>query len=90
MCGTTCAIALIGVAIIAIRRAPRIEVGAYRLYFYSHEPNEPPPVHVDRDRNTCKIWLNDLALASSLGFQSAELRTVEKLDQDNRLILLEA
>jgi hypothetical protein len=64
--------------------------GPYRLYFYSHEPNEAPHVHVDRDRSTCKIWLNDVALASSLGFQSAELRTIEKLVQDNRLMLLEA
>ncbi len=64
--------------------------GPYRLYFYSHEPNEPPHVHVDRDRSTCKIWLNDVALASSLGFQSAELRTIEKLVQGNRLMLLEA
>lgn len=23
--------------------------GPYRLYFYSHEPNESPHVHVDRD-----------------------------------------
>ena len=22
--------------------------GPYRIYFYSHEPNEPPHVHVDR------------------------------------------
>jgi len=23
--------------------------GPYRVYFYSHEPNEPPHVHVDRE-----------------------------------------
>lgn len=23
--------------------------GPYRVYFYSHEPNEPPHVHVERD-----------------------------------------
>ena len=23
--------------------------GPYRFYFYSHEPNEPPHVHVDHD-----------------------------------------
>jgi Domain of unknown function (DUF4160) len=31
--------------------------GAYRFYFYSHEPNEPPHIHVDRDRLSAKFWL---------------------------------
>lgn len=26
-----------------------LRVGPYRFYFYSHEPNEPPHVHIDRD-----------------------------------------
>ena len=25
---------------------------AFRFYFYSHEPNEPPHIHVDRDEDT--------------------------------------
>ena len=25
--------------------------GPYRIYFWSHAPNEPPHVHVDRDAN---------------------------------------
>ncbi|MCX5958528.1 MAG: DUF4160 domain-containing protein [Cyanobacteria bacterium] len=29
----------------------------YRIYFYSREPNEPPDVHVDRDKASCKVWL---------------------------------
>ncbi|HKI37036.1 MAG TPA: DUF4160 domain-containing protein [Gemmataceae bacterium] len=28
--------------------------GPYRFYFYSHEPNEPPHVHVDRDDLSAK------------------------------------
>jgi hypothetical protein len=31
-------------------------VGPYRLYFHSHEPNEPPHVHVDRDDQSAKFW----------------------------------
>jgi Domain of unknown function (DUF4160) len=64
--------------------------GPYRVYFYSHEPNEPPHVHVDRDQATCKIWLNPVALASSLGFSAAELRVVERLVSSNRAMLLTA
>jgi Domain of unknown function (DUF4160) len=26
-----------------------LRAGPYRFYFYSHEPNEPPHIHVDRD-----------------------------------------
>jgi hypothetical protein len=29
--------------------------GPYRFYFYSHEPNEPPHVHVDRDDRSAKF-----------------------------------
>ncbi|HET9305930.1 MAG TPA: DUF4160 domain-containing protein [Candidatus Sulfotelmatobacter sp.] len=32
--------------------------GPYRFYFYSHEPNEPPHIHVDRDDLSAKFWLN--------------------------------
>ena len=29
--------------------------GPYRFYFYSHEPNEAPHVHVDRDDQSAKL-----------------------------------
>jgi hypothetical protein len=41
--------------------------GPYRLYFYSHEPNEPPHVHVDRDDQSAKFWLTPIGLAVNLG-----------------------
>ena len=34
--------------------------GPYRFYFFSHEPNEPPHVHIDRDEATAKVWLDSL------------------------------
>ena len=58
--------------------------------FYSQEPNEPPHVHVDRDKASCKVWLGPVALASSLGFKANELREVERLVSSNRAILLKA
>ncbi|MCT4365263.1 MAG: DUF4160 domain-containing protein [Synechococcaceae cyanobacterium MAG-AL1] len=64
--------------------------GPYRLYFYSHEPNEPPHIHVDRDQASCKLWLTPVALSSSLGFRARELREIERLVSMNRAILLEA
>jgi hypothetical protein len=64
--------------------------GPYRVYFYIHEPNEPPHVHVDRDKASCKVWLAPVALASSLGFSARELREIEQLVSLNRAILLKA
>jgi hypothetical protein len=64
-------------------------VGPYRFYFYSHEPNEPPHMHVDRDDQSAKFWLAPVALARNLGFGPAELRRVHRLVVENRTFLLE-
>jgi len=64
-------------------------VGAYRIYFHSHEPNEPPHVHVDRDDQSAKFWLDPVALARNLGFGPVELRRVHQLVAENRKSMLE-
>ena len=64
--------------------------GPCRVYVYSHEPNDPPDVHVDRDKASCQVWLAPVALASSLGFSARELREIERLVSLNRAILLKA
>jgi len=63
--------------------------GPYRVYFFSHEPNEPPHVHVDHDDKSAKFWLEPVALASNFGFARHELRKVQGLIEDNRKKLLE-
>jgi hypothetical protein len=64
--------------------------GPYRFYFYSHEPNEPPHVHIDRDDQSCKFWIQNVGLARNLGFSAKELRDLERLVIDNQQRLLEA
>ena len=64
--------------------------GPYRIYFYSHEPNEPPHVHVDRDNVSAKFWLNFVSLAYNRGFGARELRQVEGIVAENQHLLLEA
>lgn len=63
--------------------------GAYRIYFYSHEPNEPPHV-LDRDRLSAKFWLRSVSLGRNRGFTARELRQIEETIQANREQLLEA
>jgi Domain of unknown function (DUF4160) len=67
-----------------------LRVGAYRLYFYSHEPNEPPHIHIDRDKLSTKFWLEPVSVASNFGFNARELRKLESIVQENQQILLEA
>jgi hypothetical protein len=64
--------------------------GPYRLYFHSHEPNEPPHIHVDRERFSVKFWLEPVALARNLGFRAHELREIERIVAANRDTFLEA
>ena len=63
--------------------------GPYRVYFYSHEPNEPPHVHVDRDDQSAKFWLRPVTLALNLGFSPVELRRIQEVLKQNESTLLE-
>jgi hypothetical protein len=50
---------------------PRIQgiPGPYRFFFYSFDCQEPPHVHVRRERLTCKFWLDPVSLAGNDGFR---------------------
>ena len=65
-------------------------IGPFRFYFFSHEPNEPPHVHVDRDAATIKVWLEPVEVAKSRGFRAHEIGGIVKMVEDNRERLLEA
>lgn len=64
--------------------------GPYRVYFHSHEPNEPPHVHVDRDHRSAKFWLDPVALARNRRFTHRELGTIAQLVRRHRKQLWEA
>ena len=67
-----------------------LRIGPYRFYFYSHESNEPAHIHIDRDNQTCKFWIEPVGLARNLGFSPKELRTIEALVIAQTQDLLEA
>ena len=62
----------------------------YRFYFFSHEPNEPPHVHVDRGGATIKVWLDSLEVARSRGFRAHEISGIVAMVDEHRTALLEA
>ncbi|PWE18897.1 DUF4160 domain-containing protein [Marinicauda salina] len=67
-----------------------LRIDGFRFYFYSHEPNEPPHVHVDKAGASAKLWLDPVALARNTGFKAPDLRTVLGYVVENRETLLEA
>lgn len=67
-----------------------LRIGPYRFYFYSHEPTEPPPVHIDREALSAKFWLSPVVLANNFGFGAKELQRLQALVQENQEQLLEA
>jgi len=60
------------------------------MYFYSHEPNEPPHVHVDKAGASVKVWLDPVSIARNVGFAPRELTEIVRLVQQSRARLIEA
>ena len=67
-----------------------LRLGPYRFFFYSNESGEPCHIHVQRERMLAKFWLRPIALASSVGFPSQELRKLLSLVEENKTLFEEA
>jgi hypothetical protein len=67
-----------------------LRLNGCRFYFYSHEPNEPPHVHVDRGEATMKVWLETLGVAKSHGFRAHEIGGIVEMVEAHRETFLEA
>jgi len=64
--------------------------GPYRLFFVSFDCHEPKHIHVQRERRTCKYWMEPIVLASNHGFSPIELNKIRQLLRDNGSQILEA
>lgn len=67
-----------------------MRIGPYRFFFYSGDGGEPPHIHIERDDQIAKFWLDPVRLAKSGGFNRAELGDIEKLVLVNTIVLQEA
>ncbi|MCE2468679.1 MAG: DUF4160 domain-containing protein [Caldilineaceae bacterium] len=63
--------------------------GPYRFFFSSNDRNEPAHVHVKRDRNVAKFWLNPVQLQRSGGFRRSEIRNIERIVRQYQILLIE-
>jgi hypothetical protein len=61
-----------------------LRLGPYRFFFYAGDRDEPPHVHVERDRSKAKFWLNPVRLHRSKGFRSPEIDSIRKLVEENQ------
>ena len=64
--------------------------GPYRIFFYSADHVEPPHVHVQRDDSSAKFWLDPVRLERSRGFSASEIRRIEAMIEEKKILLLEA
>ena len=67
-----------------------LRIGGFRFHFYSHEPGEPPHIHIDLAGADSKIWLEPVAVARSRGMAARDLAKALTLVRENRILLLEA
>ncbi len=61
----------------------------YRFFFFSLEGHEPAHIHVEAAERFAKFWLRPVALAKSRGFRSGELSEIQRLIEQNHVLLEE-
>ena len=67
-----------------------LRLGPYRFYFYSSDAGEPAHVHVERESNVAKFWVDPVRLAVSGGFGRTELNEIERMVTSRRAEILES
>ena len=67
-----------------------LRIRGHRFFFYSRETGEPPHIHVQTAEKAAKFWLIPVGLARSVGYNSSEIRELERLVTQHRQRFLEA
>jgi hypothetical protein len=65
-----------------------LRLGPYRFFFYAGDRDEPPHIHVERDNNKAKFWLEPVRLQNSGGFSRTEINRIQKTVEENQEDLL--
>lgn len=62
-------------------------IGEYRFFFYAGDRSEPFHVHVEREDNVAKFWLNSVRLHSSGRFRPNEIRHLRLIEEHEQEFL---
>lgn len=65
-----------------------LRIDAYRFFFYSGDRDEPLHVHIERDKNIAKFWLDPVRIHRSSGFSRNEINKLQKLVIENEETLV--
>ena len=57
--------------------------GPYRFFFYAGDRDEPPHIHIERDDDKAKFWLEPVRLQNSGGFSRTEINRIHKPVEEN-------
>ena len=67
-----------------------LQVGPYSFIFFSSDRDEPPHIHVKRDKQIAKFWLNPISLGKNRGFREHELNQIARLLTEHETTLMDA
>ena len=67
-----------------------LRVVPYRIFFYAGDRDEPIHVHVEREDNIAKFWIEPVRLQRSGGFRRPEIIRIAKIIEENRTEIVEA
>jgi hypothetical protein len=65
-----------------------LRAGPYRFFFYAGDRGEPPHVHVEREDNKAKFWLDPVRYQGGRGFSRSEILRIQRSVEENAQILL--
>ncbi len=66
-----------------------LRVGLYRFFFYAGDRDEPIHVHVEREDNIAKFWVEPVRLQRSGGFRRPEIIRIAKIIEENQTEIVE-
>jgi Domain of unknown function (DUF4160) len=65
-----------------------LRLGPYRFFCYAGDRDEPPHIHVERDREEAKFWLEPVRLQYNKGFNRNEINQIQKIVEEHQEQLL--
>ncbi len=67
-----------------------LRIGSYRFFFYASDQSEPIHVHVERENNLAKVWVDPVRLQSSGGFNRSEIRQILSIVEKKQVKIMGA
>jgi hypothetical protein len=67
-----------------------LRVHGYKFWFYEADLGEPPHIHIGKDGNEAKFWLNPVRVARVGRFRQVDLAEIERIIGENQAFLINA